>query len=135
MLRRNTVTVILVALCILVLAAMACAPLAGQQPTIDPNKQYAAFLVSNVTGSAKILEKMKQQSIADGFEIGPVAYYGPGTKDFEPIIKPLVSNPQVTLLWVGMAGIMEARDIQNGITAAGYKSGIRYMQVTAQAAQ
>lgn len=109
-----------------------CSQQSGQ--TYDPAKKYAAFLVVNVPNSKSALENAKSKSTADGYEIGPIEYYDPGAKDFEPIIKKLIPSQQITLIWIS-GSLLDSPNIQKAINAMGYKGGVRYMPVSVSPAQ
>ncbi len=113
---------------------VSCIQLPGQTATYDPAKKYAAFLVVNHPSSGDVLSNIKQRSISEGYEIGPIEYYNPGTKDFEPIIRKLTPDKQITLIWVA-GSIMDSPDIQKAIARVEYKGGIRYMPVTGAVGQ
>ena len=100
-----------------------------QTPVFDPNKQYAAFLVVNTPQSAEVLKNVKQKSIDEGFEAGPVVYYAPGTVDFEALVNRLTASKQVTLIWV-IGSLFDSPNIQKALSAAGYKGQVRYAPVT-----
>jgi hypothetical protein len=110
----------------------ACQTNTQQNTQYDPSKSYASFLVLNSPNSAKVLDNIKQISIADGYEIGPIEYYNPGTKDFEPVLRKLTSNKQVTLLWIA-SGLLDTRDVQKSLAVIGFKGSVRYMPVTGNA--
>jgi len=111
------------------ISLISCAQQPGQTLNYDPSKNYAAFLVLNSQNSKDVLVGIKQRSISEGYEIGPIEYYNPGTKDFEPIIRKLTPDKQITLIWVA-GSIMDSPDIQKAIARVEYKGGIRYMPVT-----
>lgn len=116
----------LTAIILLNFAACAGQP---QTPVFDPNKQYAAFLVVNIPQSTDVLENVEQKSIAEGFELGPVVYYTPGTTDFEASVNTLTASKQVTLIWI-IGSLFDSPNIQKALSAAGYKGQVRYAPVT-----
>lgn len=103
-----------------------CVMLPGQTSSYDPSKNYAAILVINSPNSTNILDTIKQKSINEGYEIGPVVYYNPGTTDFEPLIQKLTPSKQITLIWIA-GSLMDVPNIQKAIKKIEYKGFIRYM--------
>jgi hypothetical protein len=107
----------------------ACGSQAQPAAQYDPAKNYAAFLVVNTPSSAAALSAAKQKATGDGYEIGPVVYYEPGTKDFTELVKKLVPGKQVAEIWVS-GSLLDTPDIQKALIAAQYKGMIKYMPVT-----
>jgi hypothetical protein len=118
--------------CVFSILLGACQTDTTQNIQYDSTKYYASFLVLNSPYSAKILDNIKQISIADGYEIGQIEYYNSGIKDFAPVLKKLTGNKQVTLLWVA-SGLIETREVQKGLAAIDFKGSVRYMPVTGNA--
>jgi hypothetical protein len=101
-----------------------------QQPkiTYDPNKTYAAFLVLDSAAGKASLETMKQHTLAEGLEIGPIEYYSPGTKDFEPILTRLTTNKQVKLVWI-ISLVLDVPQIKTGMSKLTYEGSYRYAPI------
>lgn len=118
---------------ILIVNLAACGSQPQQAPQYDPAKNYAAFLVVNTPLSIDALKSAKEKSTRDGYEIGPVVYYEPGTKDFEALVKKLLPSKQISLIWVS-GSLLDTPNIQKAVAAAEYKGLLRYMPVTAPAA-
>ena len=114
---------------ILVVNLAACGSQPQQAPQYDPAKKYAAFLVANTAYSEDALNSVKEKSTRDGYEIGPVVYYDPGTKDFEALVTKLLPSKQIALVWVS-GSLLDTPNIQKAIAAAQYKGLLRYMPVT-----
>ena len=122
----------LAALVLLVLPCVACSLLPEQGFTYDPSKSYASFLVlDNETGRSS-LAVMKQRSISEGFEIGPVEYYKQGTKDFAPVLKELTSSKQVSVVWI-ISGVWDIPDIKKGMEGLDYSGPFRYVPISEEA--
>jgi hypothetical protein len=120
---------------ILTVTLSACGSQQQQQTaSYDPEKKYAAFLVVNSPQSGSILATAKEKSTIESYEIGPVVYYEPGTKDFEALVKKLTPSKQVSLIWV-LGSLFDTPNIQKALTAAGYKGFIRYMPVSGPVTQ
>jgi hypothetical protein len=109
-----------------------CSTTNGQKPAYDINKEYAAFLVVNYPQAADILNTAKDKSIGEGYEIGPIVYYEPGTTDFTYKIKQLIPSKQISLIWV-ISSLFDVPNIQKALTGVEYKGYIRYMPVSGQA--
>ena len=100
----------------------------------DPSKNYAAFLVLNTAIGKNALESMKQHSIDEKYEIGPVEFYDPGTKDFESILRKLTANKQVQLVWI-ISSVWDIPAIKTAMTKVEYKGPYRYAPISDQAGQ
>jgi len=126
----------IIAIMLLTAIFTACAnlPWSAPAPAYDPAKDYAAFLVLESANGRAILDNLKERSLNEKYEIGPIEYYKLGTKDFEPIIKKLTASPQIKLLWLA-SSLMDIPDIQKAITKVGYKGALRYMPATQSPAQ
>ena len=109
----------------------ACSSQATQNTNFDPAKKYAAFAVVNLPASASILANAKQQSTADGLEIGPIEYYSSQTKDFDPIVKKLTVSKQITVIWV-VGGLMDVPSVRKSATKFGFAGTTRFMPVSDQ---
>ena len=113
---------------LLVLFGLSCSLLPGQGFSYDPSKNYAAFLVlDNDTGRSS-LATMKQRSIGEGWEIGPIEFYKQGQKDFAPILKKLTASKQVTVVWI-ISSVWDIPDIKNGMTGLEYNGAYRYVPI------
>jgi predicted small secreted protein len=97
----------------------------------DPTKKYAAFLVLNTAVGKNALENMKIHSAEEQYEIGPVEYYDPGSKDFESILRKLTVNQQVKLVWI-ISSLWDVADIKTAMTKIDYKGPYRYVPITDQ---
>lgn len=124
---KKTIYSIVLIILLLSIFVVSCSQQSGQ--TYDPSKKYAAFLVVNVPNNQSALESARSKAIGDGYEIGPIEYYDPGTKDFEAIIKKLIPNQQITLIWIS-GSLLDSPNIQKALNAAGFKGGVRYMPVS-----
>jgi len=114
---------------LLVLPCAACSLLPAQGFTYDPSKNYASFLVlDNETGKDS-LALMKQRSIGEGYEVGPVEYYKQGTKDFAPILKKLTASKQVAVVWI-ISSIWDVNDIKKGMEGLDYSGPFRYVPIS-----
>jgi hypothetical protein len=109
----------------------ACSTPAPQGTTYDPAKKYAAFAVVNLPVSAAILEKAKQESAADGLEIGPIEYYNGQTSNFDSIVQKLTVSKQITIIWV-LGGLMDVPAVRKSAAKFGYAGGFRFMPVSGQ---
>jgi hypothetical protein len=123
---------LILTICILAGMFSACATPAAQTTTYDPNKKYAAFIVMNVPGSAAVLANAKQQSIADGYENGPVEYYTPPAKGFDTIVKKVTPSKQITLICV-IGNLMDVPTIRKSADTLGYKGTIRFFPLSGAA--
>jgi len=114
---------------LLVLGCLSCSLLPGQGISYDPAENYTAFLVlDNEVGKAS-LATMKQRSIDEGFEIGPIEYYKQGAKDFAPILKRLTASKQVTVVWV-ISSVWDIPNIKQGMESLDYKGPYRYVPIS-----
>jgi len=128
-------TLVLTVISIFVLNLTACgSQQQAQTAQYDPSKEYAAFLVVNSTLAENSLNSARERSTRDGYEIGPVVYYNPGTQDFEALFKKLTPSKQISLIWI-VGSLLDTPNIQKAIAATEYKGQIRYMPVTSPAAQ
>jgi hypothetical protein len=122
---HKSTTFLILTVCIIGTLMASCSTPVAQQPVYDTSKIYAAFLVLNSPNWTGALDDIKNISVADGFEIGPMEYYNAGTVDFEPILKKLTPSKQVTLIWVA-GNIMDVPNIQKAISKVSFKGQIRY---------
>ncbi|MFA5399832.1 MAG: hypothetical protein WC359_05305 [Dehalococcoidia bacterium] len=121
----------LAALVLLALPCLACSLLPEQGFTYDPSKSYASFLVlDNETGRSS-LAAMKQRSVAEGYEIGPIEYYKQGTKDFAPILIKLTASKQVAVVWI-ISSIWDVNDIKMGMEGLDYSGPFRYVPISGE---
>ena len=120
------------ALVLLVLPCAACSLLPGQGFTYDPSKNYASFLVLDNDAGRNSLAVMKQRSIGEGFEIGPIEYYQQGTKDFAPMLKKLTASKQVTTVWI-ISSVWDIPDIKKGMEGLDYAGPFRYVPISGEA--
>ena len=119
---------------IIPLLLISCSQVLTPATGYDPAKNYAAFLVLNSSSGKNILETIKQRSIGEKYEIGPVEFYNTGTTNFEPLIKKLTPSKQITLLWIAST-LSDVPAIQKAIAAAEYKGMLRYMPVSSATGQ
>ena len=119
--------------CIISVALISCSPESSPNTNSATENNHAAFLLVNSPGSAQMLESTKQVSTGEGLAIGPVEYYNQGITDFEPALRRITTDKQVTLIWV-ISGLMDVPNIQKGITEVGFKGSVRYKLVSNQAA-
>jgi hypothetical protein len=119
------------ALTICVLGGMlfACSTPAAQTTSYDPNKKYAAFIVMNSPTSPAALANAKQQSMADGYENGPVEYYDPPAKGFDTIVKKVTPSKQITLIWV-IGNLMDMPTIRKSAEGLGFKGTFRFFPLS-----
>jgi hypothetical protein len=117
------------ALVLLLLSCAACSLLPGQAFTYDPSKSYASFLVLDNETGRSILAMMKQRSVGEGYEIGPIEYYKQGTKDFAPMLKKLTGSKQVTTVWV-ISSVWDIPDIKKGMEGLDYSGPFRYVPIS-----
>jgi hypothetical protein len=111
-----------------VLLGLSCSLLPGQGFSYDPSKNYAAFLVlDNDTGRSS-LATMKQRSIGEGWEIGPIEFYKQGQKDFAPILKKLTASKQVKVVWI-ISSVWDVTDIKKGMEGLEYAGPYRYVPI------
>ncbi len=115
-------------------AHVACTNIPDSTATYDPAKNYAAFLVLDSDNGRSILENLKERSLVEGYEIGPIEYYKLGPQDFDPIVKKLIPGSQIKLIWIA-SSLMDVPDIQKAIAKTEYKGTIRYMPATQSVGQ
>ena len=128
---HTSAKVFILLICILAITLSACSTQAAQSISYDPAKKYAAFAVIDSSASASILDTAKQQSIADGFEIGPIEYYSNQTQDFDSIVQKLTVSKQITLIWI-LGDLMDAPAIRKSAAKFGYSGGYRILPVSGQ---
>ncbi len=128
---RNSIKAFILVTCVLTGIFSACSSQATQSTSYDPAKRYAAFAVVNLPASAGILANAKQQSTADGLEIGPIEYYSPQTTDFDPVVKKLTVSKQITVIWV-VGGLMDVPTVRKSAAKFGFTGGFRFMPVSSQ---
>jgi len=114
------------------LMCVSCSLLPGQGFTYDPSKNYATFLVIDNDTGRNSLAIMKQRSIAEGWEIGPIEYYKPGTKDFAPILEKLTASKQVMVVWI-ISLVWDIPDIKKGMEGLDYTGPFRYVPISEEA--
>jgi hypothetical protein len=113
---------------LLISVCLSCSLLPGQGFSYDPSKNYAAFLVlDNDTGRSS-LATMKQRSIGEGWEIGPIEFYKQGTKDFAPLLKKLTASKQVVVVWI-ISSVWDVPDIKKGMEGIEYAGPYRYVPI------
>jgi len=117
------------ALVLLALPCVACSLMPEQGFTYDSSKSYASFLVLDNETAKNSLALMKQRSIGEGYEIGPVEYYKQGTKDFAPILKELTSSKQVVVVWI-ISSVWDIPDIKKGMEGLEYVGPFRYVPIS-----
>ncbi|GEM_PF-618736 len=122
------ISLILIALFMLTYS-LACAVKQGKTETFNPSKTYQGALAINLPATDGILAEIRQRATADGEELGPVEYYEPGEKDFEPIIAKLMSRAKIDVLWIA-GGIMDIPNIQKAVVTAGYTGQTRLKPVS-----
>lgn len=96
--------------------------------TYDPNKTYAAFLVLDNAVAKTSLESMKQHTLQENIEIGPIEYYSQGTQDFVPILTRLTANKQVKLVWI-ISGVLDVPQIKTAMSKITYQGSYRYAPI------
>jgi hypothetical protein len=109
----------------------ACLKPADQGINYDPAKNYASFLVLNTDVGKASLETMKNRSVGEGLEIGPIEYYTTGNKDFGPALKKLTASKQVTVVWI-IASLWDINDIKTSMEKIEYKGPYRYVPISDQ---
>jgi len=119
-------------ICAMAVVLTSCSSQAAQTTNYDPAKKYAAFIVMNSPNSAAVLDNAKQQSTADGYENGPVEYYTPPAKDFDPIVKKVTPSKQITLIWV-IGNLMDVPAVRKSATNLGFKGTTRFMPLSGSA--
>jgi len=107
---------------------LSCSLLPGQGINYDPSKNYAAFLVLDNDTGINSLATMKQRSIGEGLEIGPIEFYKVGTKDFSSILKKLTVSKQVTVVWL-ICSVWDVPDIKKGMEGLEYAGPYRYVPI------
>jgi hypothetical protein len=112
-------------------AAQNAAPSAAPTVAYDPAKTYASFLVVNTAIGKNSLESMKRHSTDEQYEIGPIEYYDPGSKDFESILRKLTVSTQVKLVWI-ISSVWDIPDIKTAMTKIDYKGAYRYVPISDQ---
>jgi hypothetical protein len=120
--------IILLSCCIIVIMALAGA---ACSPSIkyDPSKNYAAFLVINSETGKTSLASMKAHSLQENYEIGPIEFYNPGTKDFEPALTRLTASKQVKLVWI-VSSVFDVNDIKKAMAKLDYAGTYRYAPIS-----
>jgi len=113
---------------------VSCSQKSNQSIYYDPAKNYAAFLVINSPIGKNALESMKQHSIDEKYEIGPVELYDPGAKDFESILRRLTASKQVQLVWI-ISSVWDIPEIKTAMTKVEYKGLYRYAPISDQTGQ
>jgi hypothetical protein len=122
-------TYLFISLLFITTVYIACIPTPVSPTVTDSSKSYASFLVLDSANGREILENVKQSSLAEGYEIGPIEYYKLGTRDFDSIIKKLTPGAQVKLIWI-VSSLMDVPDIQSSLKKVEYKGLIRYKPAT-----
>jgi hypothetical protein len=123
---RNSIYIFLVMIFAWTACFSACSKPADQGINYDPAKNYAAFLVPNTDLGKASLEAMKKQCVGEGLEIGPIEYYIPGTKDFEPVLIKLTAAKQVTVVCINFSSITDISNIKQSMEKIEYKGSFRY---------
>lgn len=126
---HKSIKALALTICILAGMLSACSTPAAQTTNYDPNKKYAAFIVMNDPSSAAALANAKQQSMADGYENGPVEYYSLPAKGFDTIVKKVTPSKQITLIWV-IGNLMDMPTIRKSAESFGYKGTLRYFPLS-----
>ncbi len=129
MMRKKLLFSALPVFALLVLTGLSCSWLPGQGITYDPAENYTAFLVLDNQVGRDSLATMKQRSIDEGFEIGPIEYYKQGAKEFGPILKRLTASKQVTVVWV-ISSVWDIPNIKKGMEGLEYKGPYRYVPIS-----
>ena len=127
--RKRTAICLLCSLVLISLIVSSCS-FFQQQPkiTYDPNKSYAAFLVLEGAAGKTSLENMKQHTLQESMEIGPIEYYSPGTTDFEPILTRLTASKQVKLVWI-ISNVLDVPQIKTAMSKIVYAGAYRYSPI------
>jgi len=116
---------------LIALMCVSCALLPDQGFTFDPSKNYASFLVlDNDTGRSS-LATMRQRSIDEGLEIGPIEFYKQGATDFAPMLEKLTAGKQVTVVWI-ISSVWDIPDIKKGMEGLDYAGPFRYVPISEQ---
>jgi len=113
------------------LAGIACSQKPVQDAAYDPSLNYAAFLVVNTEYGKDSLERMKAHSLEESFEIGPIEYYQPGTREFKPVLTRLTASKQVKLVWI-ISSVFDVNDIKKAIAGVDYTGVYRYVPISDQ---
>jgi hypothetical protein len=113
------------------LSGAACSQKPAPGITYDPNKNYAAFLVINSDHGKTSLASMKQHTTDESYEIGPIEYYNPGTKDFVPALTRLTASKQVKIVWI-ISSLFDVNDIKLAMTKIDYAGTYRYAPISDQ---
>jgi hypothetical protein len=100
-------------------------PVAGQNTQYDLSKQYVAFLVVNTPVGKSTLDGAKQRAAEESYEIGPVAYYNPGTTNFELLASKLTASGQVKLVWI-IGSASDISGIKSALTKVSYQGACRF---------
>lgn len=127
----KTAGIVFSALLVSAVSLVSCSPKPVQNTSYDPSKNYAAFLVVNTAVGKSVLESMKTHSTEEQYEIGPVEYYNPGSKDFESILRKLTVSSQVKLIWV-ISSVWDIADIKTAMAKIDYKGTYRYAPISDQ---
>jgi len=116
--------------CSLVMLSLIVSSCSLFQPkiTYDPNKTYAAFLVLDNPVAKTSLESMKQHTLQENIEIGPIEYYTQGTQDFVPVLTRLTANKQVKLVWI-ISGVLDVPQIKTAMSKITYQGSYRYAPI------
>jgi hypothetical protein len=123
--------IILLSCCIILIiatAGAACAQKPAQGFIYDPSKSYASFLVVNSEYGKTSLASMKAHTTEENYEIGPIEYYNPGTKDFEPALTRLTGSKQVKIVWI-VSSIYDVNEIKKAIAKLDYAGAFRYAPI------
>ncbi len=126
---RRTATLAAFTLILISLVASSCSFLQQMQPaTYDPNKTYAAFLVVDSDAGKASLQSMKQHTLSQNLEIGPIEYYNPGTTDFVPVLTRLTAHPEVKLVWI-ISLVLDVPQIKAAMVKVNYAGSYRYAPI------
>ena len=71
---------------------------------------------------------MKQHTLEENLEIGPIEYYSPGTTDFEPILTRLTASKQVKLVWI-ISKVLDVPQIKTAMSKIAYAGSYRYAPI------
>ncbi|MGA2158518.1 MAG: hypothetical protein ABSG90_04805 [Dehalococcoidia bacterium] len=125
--KKRTAILISCSLVMLSLIVSSCS-LFQPKITYDPNKTYAAFLVLDNAVAKTSLESMKQHTLQENIEIGPIEYYSQGTQDFVPALTRLTANKQVKLVWI-ISGVLDVPQIKTAMSKITYQGSYRYAPI------
>ena len=125
--RKRTAICSLIFVLVISILASSCS-FFQPQITYDPNKTYAAFLVLDSPAGKTSLESMKQHTLAESMEIGPIEYYSAGTTDFVPILTRLTASKQVKLVWI-ISLVLDVPQIKTAMSKITYQGGYRYAPI------